>query len=300
MDQRDNGQPIKSNQKNQLLNISRIADENITLKKKILKLTSELDQLKKRMKNLNHDIRSPLGGITGLMDLMIMDGDETVEVKTRDLVMIRESSQSLLDLINGTLLAGNVRNSDMENEHTDRELSSAMMEINRLYHPMAQTKELSLSLRTYINTEIQLSPDFHINLIQIIGNLVSNAIKFTPYEGTVDVVFTLDDEEGQTMLSITVADSGKSMSPDQVSAFNQGKQVSRSEGTNGEMSFGIGLLHVKKMVAEQRGQIVVQSKKGVGTTFSLSIPLPLKNLSKINTSSFTLQDGSVLLNGSQK
>ncbi|MFO7847532.1 MAG: HAMP domain-containing sensor histidine kinase, partial [Balneolaceae bacterium] len=247
MDQRDNGQPIKSNQENQLLNISRIADENITLKKKILKLTSELDQLKKRMKNLNHDIRSPLGGITGLMDLMIMDGDETVEVKTRDLVMIRESSQSLLDLINGTLLAGNVRNSDMENEHTDRELSSAMMEINRLYHPMAQTKELSLSLRTYINTEIQLSPDFHINLIQIIGNLVSNAIKFTPYEGTVDVVFTLDDEEGQTMLSITVADSGKSMSPDQVSAFNQGKQVSRSEGTNGEMSFGIGLLHVKKM-----------------------------------------------------
>lgn len=300
MDKRKNEQPIDSDQKKQLQNIARLVNDHYELEEKYIQVLSELDLLKSRMKNLNHDLRSPLGGITGMMDLLITKEDEIVEVKTRDLNIIKESAQSLLDLVNGTLLVGESQKRSDGSKNIDRKLSSAMMEINRLYLPMAQNKHLSLSLRTYIDTEIQLTPEFYINLIQITGNLVANAVKFTPSDGSVNVVFTLDERDDLTRLNITVVDSGKGMLPDQVSAFNQGRPVARSNGTNGEESFGIGLQHVKKMVSNEDGHIDVKSDKNSGTIFSLSFPLPGNNLNQINTSSFTLKDGALLLNGSQK
>ncbi|WP_340105851.1 sensor histidine kinase [Rhodohalobacter sp. 8-1] len=299
MDKHKNDSSIKSDQEKQLRNIARLVDDHYELEEKYIQVLSELDLLKSRMKNLNHDIRSPLGGITGMMDLLIIEEDDIVKVRTSDLNIIKESAQSLLNLVNGTLLVGESQK-EGGSKNIDRKLSSAMLEINRLYLPMAQNKDLSLSLRTYIDTEIRLTPDFYINLIQIAGNLVSNAVKFTPSGGSVNVVFTLDEGDDQTTLNITVVDSGKGMLPDQVSAFNQGKPVERANGTNGEQSFGIGLQHVKKMVSDEDGHIDVKSDKNSGTIFSLSFPLPDNNLNRINTSSFTLKDGALLLNGSQK
>lgn len=300
MEKRKNNPLSNSDEEKQLRIIARLVDDHYELEEKYLQVLSELDFLKNRMKNLNHDLRSPLGGITGMMDLLITEENERVEVKTRDLNIIKESAQSLLDLVNSTLLVGDFKKSTSSSKSTDRKLSSAIMEINRLYLPMAQNKDLSLSLRTYIDKEIQLSTEFYINLIQITGNLVSNAIKFTQPKGSVNVVFNLDDNEDQSMLNITVVDSGKGMSSAQVSAFNKGEPVERSNGTNGEESFGIGLHHVKKIVSEENGQIEVKSEKDSGTVFTLSFPLPNNNVNQINTSSFTLKDGAVLLNGSQK
>lgn len=299
MDKRKKDQPNKTEQKNQLRNIARLVDEKKELENKYVLLSSKLDHLKKRMHNLNHDLRSPLGGITGMIDLMIIEGKDQIEVQTSDLIMIKESVQSLMNLINDTLQTGDTQKNLNGSKSTDKTLSSVLMEINRIYHPMAQNKGLSLSLRTYIDEEIQLSPDFFINLIQVTGNLVSNAVKFTPSNGSVEVVFTLDTDEDHNKLNMTVSDTGKSMSSDQVSAFNQGKPVARSMGTNGEQGFGIGLQHVKKLVSEEGGHISVKSEKGSGTTFSLSCPLPDKNLTQINATHFTVKNGAVLLNGSQ-
>jgi signal transduction histidine kinase len=148
------------------------------------------------------------------------------------------------------------------------------VEINRLYLPMAQNKGISLSMSTQIDLEIQLLPNFFNNLIQITGNLVANAIKFTPSKGSVDVLLTLDDEENHSILNMTVSDTGQGMSPDQVSAFNQGKPVARSMGTNGEEGFGIGLQHVIEMVSEDGGRIVVKSEKGSGDTVFIIISSP--------------------------
>ncbi len=273
MDKRNSDHPGKSKQKKRLQNISRVIDENQEIEKKYKQVTSELNLLKDRMQNLIHDLRGPLGGITGMLDLMIIKGEEQLEVQTRDLNMIRESAQSLLDLVNSTSMSGGTQNSLNGSKKIDRNLSSALMEVNRLYLPMAQNKGILLSLRTQIKKEILLHLNFFINLIQVIGNLVANAIKFTPVGGSVDVYSTMGAEENHSIFYVTVTDNGKGMSPDQVSAFNRGKPVSRSMGTNGEEGYGIGLQHVQEMVSEDAGQIVVKSKKGSGTTFSLTFPL---------------------------
>ncbi len=213
--------------------------------------------------------------------------------------MIKESAESLLNLIKGTLVIRDTQKKLKKSVTIDKNLSSAITEINRLYLPMAQNKDISLSLRNQTGTEIQLSPIFSINLIQITGNLLANAVKFTPPHGSVEVVFTLDADENHSTLNMTVTDTGKSMSHAQVSALNHGKPVPRAMGMNGKQGFGIGLQHVLKMVSEYAGRIFVKSEKGLGTEFSLSFPIPDKYLNRKNGFHSTTKIGAALQNGSQ-
>lgn len=280
-----------------LQNINRLVDEHQELEKKHILVSLKLDQLKKRMQNLNHDLRNPLGGITGMLDLLIIEDKDLIEVQTRELIMIRESAQSLLNLINDTLMGWDSNNCENESMNIERNLSSVLIEIDRLYLPMAQNKGISLSLRSQINTDIQLQSIFFNNLIQITGNLVENAVKFTPPNGSVDVVFTLDANDNYSILNMNVTNIGKSVSPDQVSAFNQGKPVAKSMGTNGEQGYGIGLQHVKEMVSEENGRIFMECGKDSKTEFSLSFPLPDKNMNRYNGSYSIVKNGAVLLNG---
>lgn len=293
-DQPDNSDQINHSQQNPW-----VVDQNQEFEDKFMLVYSELEFLKKRMEILKHDLRGPLGGITGMIDLQLVEGKDLVEMKTSDLIMIKESAQSLLNLINGSLVTKDTQTNLWESVNIDKNLSSVITEINRLYLPMAQNKGVSLSLRGHIDTEIHLPANFFMNLIQITGNLISNAVKFTPSNGTVDVVFTLDADENHSTLKITVADTGKSMSPDQVSAFNQGQRVPRSTGTNGEQGFGIGLQHVLHMVSEYTGSIFVKSGKDTGTEFSLSVPLPDHFLNRMSGSHSVVKNGTGKPNSTQ-
>lgn len=286
----------KKSSKKQLQNIARLVDDNQELEKKYEQVSSKNESLKKEIQNLKHDLRNPLYGITGLLDLIIEDKDQ-FEVHSSDLIIIKESAQSIIDLVNSSLVTDPAEKALKENMSVDRLLTSAMMEINCLYLPMAKNKGISLSLRTQIHSEIPLTPNFYIDLIQVTGNLVANAIKFTPSNGSVDVVFTLDANGNQSTLNMTVTDNGKSMSPDQVSAFNQGKPVAGSTGTNGEKGTGTGLQHVRNIVSKLNGRAFVESQKDSGTTFSLSFPLSNQNLPLKITTHYIIKNGTVSHNG---
>ncbi len=125
--------------------------------------------------------------------------------------------------------------------HIDRKPSTIMTVINRIYHPIARNLGVSLLLRNEINPEIQFPPRFFINLIQITGNLVANAIKFTSPNGFVDVVLTMNADEDHNTLHITVTDTGKIISPDLVAAINQSKQIANLIGEDPEENFGTRL-----------------------------------------------------------
>ena len=299
MDNLLKNRPRITDQKKQLQNMGRLVAKNQDLEKKYILVSSKNEFLKKSILHLKHDIRNPLSGITGLLDLLIVEDKDQFEVKTSDMIMIKESAQSVLDLVNNTLVTDAAEKGLHENMDVDRLLTSAMMDINYLYLPMALNKSVSLSLSAQIDTEILLPPNFYISLILITGNLVANAIKFTPPNGFVDVVFTLDSDENQSILNMTVSDTGTGMTSDQVSAFNRGKSVDKSIGTNGEKGFGIGLQHIKNIVSEVRGSVFVKNGEKSGTIFSLSIPLPDQISPLKNTSHFIVENGTVSLNGHQ-
>lgn len=164
--------------------------------------------------------------------------------------------------------------------YIDRKLSSVIMVIERIYLPMAQDLGNSLSLRNQIDSEIHFSPNFFINLIQITGNLVANAFKYKSSIGSVEVVFTLDDNENQNILNMTITYTGKSIPHDLVAAFSQGKKVAKPTETNGEPCFAARLHHVMQIVSKEDGRIFMKNKNDTETTFSLKFPIQDMYLSR--------------------
>ncbi len=182
--------------------------------------------------------------------------------------------------------------------HIDRKPSSVIMIIDRIYHPIAQSMGIPLLLRNEINTEVQFSPNSFINLIQITGNMVAIALKFSPPNGLVDVVFTIGADEDHSILNMNVTNTGKSISPDLVSAFNEGEQVAKLIGSDGGYDFGFRLDYVMQLVSKEGGRIFIKNRKKSGTIFSLSFPLPEKYLNRRNGFYPILKNSAVLLNSS--
>lgn len=181
--------------------------------------------------------------------------------------------------------------------HIDRKPSTVMAVIDRIYHPIAQNLGVSLFMRNEIDKEIQFQPKFFINLIQITGNLVANAIKFTSPNGFVDVVFRMNANEDQCTLNMTVSDTGKIISPDLVSAFNKDEQVAKLIEADMKNYFGSRLEYVMQLISEVGGRIFVQSREDSGTTFSLALPLKDNYLNRKNGFQPVVKNGAVYLNG---
>jgi len=183
--------------------------------------------------------------------------------------------------------------------HIDRKPSTVLTVIDRIYHPIAKNLGISLMLRNEISTEIQFPLRFFINLIQITGNLVANAVRYSSPNGLVDVVFTMDADGKHCTLNMTVTDNGKIISSDLVSAFNKGKQVSKLMEADVGKGFSTRLEYVMQLVSEESGRILVKSEKDSGTTFSLSLPLQDNYMTLRNGFQSVVKNGAVLLNGSQ-
>ncbi|MBP3193991.1 ATP-binding protein [Natronogracilivirga saccharolytica] len=182
--------------------------------------------------------------------------------------------------------------------HIERKPSTVVTVLDRIYHPMAQNMGVSLLLRNKINSEVQFPARFFINLIQISGILVENAIKFSSPNGLVDVFFTLDSDEDHSTLNMTVTDSGKIITPDLVSAINRGNQTAQLPESDGEPGFGFRLGYAMQLVSEEDGRIFIKSETDSGTTFSLSFPLHQNYMNRRKDFHTNAKNSEALFNGS--
>ena len=264
------------------------------------KMSDKLNVLKDNLHKLNHDISSPISGIVLLADLLMEDTEE-VKVQSRDIKMFKESALVIPDIITGILATEDV-DINIEKMLEKKPLSDVLKKIEGLYNPLAQNKNVTLSLKNQMDSEIRVPYHISIKLIRIIGNLASNAIKFTPDNGSVDVIFSGTFEEGRTMINITVKDTGESLSSEQISSFKNGNPVARSNDQGSKESFGLGLQHVYQMISEEGGSVTVEARKDSGTRFSISLPLPTDE-SYINKNSVPLDLNSLekpTLNGKKQ
>lgn len=124
-----------------------LIDEDQELKKKYMVLFTKLDLMKDSIHNLNHDLLKPLFGIIGMLNLLNIEDTDHIDVQIRDLIMIGESAHSLLDLIEGKILSERLYEDTNSCKGIDRKLSSAIIEINCLYLPMARHKSVRLRVK---------------------------------------------------------------------------------------------------------------------------------------------------------
>ncbi|MEL7833448.1 HAMP domain-containing sensor histidine kinase [Fodinibius sp. Rm-B-1B1-1] len=260
---------ISDRQKRQLQYLADLVVQHLEKDRTTYEVKKQVHKLKERFKTLNHDLRSPINGIVGIVDLLMSD-DDTVEVDTEDLLTIKDCAKAMVDEIDGVMIHDDQA---LTNGVDSIMLNKVFSKVENLSLPQAKNKEIDFKIDYGQDSNQPISVYASRLLVQILSNLVANAIKFTGSGGEVTVANEIYEEDDQQYSEIKVKDNGTGMPAEEVEKFNSGKKVTGSVGTEGEASFGIGLQHVRNLVSELKGQITVASKEGKGSTFTVTVAL---------------------------
>jgi signal transduction histidine kinase len=217
--------------------------------------------------DMSHELRTPLNSIIGFSEAMLtLKADNLDEKQLRYISNISKSGKHLLNLINDILDISKVEAGKMD---LDKELFSVSLmfnDVRELLSPMAKAKGINLKFETEPG-DLQTDADIR-KIKQIMYNLISNALKFTNPEGTIETKARKYD----TGIQVSVHDNGIGIPEEKLEAiFNPFSQVSSSMSRDSRGT-GLGLTLTKRFVELHGGSIRVKSEPDNGTTFIFTLP----------------------------
>jgi len=224
------------------------------------------------LSNMSHEIRTPMNAIIGLDSIALNDPD--ISEKTRDyLEKIGASAEHLLHLINDILDMSRIESGRMTLKNEEFSFSKLLEAINTMFSSQCQDK--GLEYHCHINSAVD---DYYIGdnmkLRQVLINILGNAVKFTPEGGTVELAVERKAKyDGKSTLRFTIADTGIGMSQEFLPRIFDTFAQEDSSSTNQYGSSGLGLAITKNIVEMMNGDIQVESEKGKGSTFLVTITL---------------------------
>lgn len=221
-------------------------------------------------KKVAHDIRGPLSGIIGISEVINELGEENKIDDVLELVkLIHKSSKSILDLAD-EILTEEKESATSAAKANNFNLSMFKEKLEKLYIPQSKNKNIDFSVS--INPKYENITFSKNKLLQIVGNLISNAIKFTPEYGKVQIDMDFIYINNISNLKIIVSDSGVGLSSDDIENIMAGSKPS-SNGTTGEIGFGFGLSMVKHLIEGLNGTLSINSELGKGSNFEILLPV---------------------------
>jgi CheY-like chemotaxis protein len=231
----------------------------------------EIEHLKGTfLANLNHEIRTPLAGIMGMADLLLETG---LDEEQREYVSAaRLCAENLFEILNATLEytaleAGQIVLDD--SEFSLREMLNAAL---AQHQAKADAKNLTMLLLLDPRLPETMLGDAP-RLRELLGHLIANAVKFT-HEGSVEVRVRPEGADLQrSPLLIEVRDTGIGIAPDQLDVIFQSFQQGQRGLTRSYSGLGLGLALARKLATVMGGDISVDSKEGVGSSFIARLPL---------------------------
>ncbi|MES2629881.1 MAG: ATP-binding protein [Bacteroidota bacterium] len=221
--------------------------------------------------NMSHEIRTPMNAIIGFAQLL--DGTKLSEEQQEYVHVIEKAGNNLIVVINDILDLAKIEAGKMQFESTPLDIPEQLSGLRSLFAVKAEEKGLELKVETDPAIPEGLLGDGS-RLSQILINLVSNAIKFTP-SGSVKIRAELLDEQlSQAWVKFSVTDSGIGISEDRHEAIFK-RFTQAADHTSGKYGgTGLGLTIVKHMVELQHGTVEVSSAPGQGSVFSVILPFP--------------------------
>lgn len=221
--------------------------------------------------NMSHDIRTPMNAIIGYADLASRHSDDPAKLK-KYMENIQVCGQNLLMLLNNVLDLARIENDKTEIEYSVSDIEKDFRNCLAMFRNQADSKGQTLTVTTqlpypYIYADIP-------HLTEVCTNLVSNAVKYTGAGGTIRCGVTQKpgEKEGWCDTVVTVADNGIGMSQEFQKHIFEPFERERTSTVSKVEGSGIGMGIVKKLVGLMGGAVEVESKIGVGSTFTVTIP----------------------------
>ena len=221
--------------------------------------------------NMSHDIRTPMNAIIGYADLASRHSDDPAKLK-KYMENIQVCGQNLLMLLNNVLDLARIENDKTEMEYSVSDVEKDFRNCIAMFRNLADSKGQTLMVTTqllhpYIYADIP-------HLTEVWTNLVSNAVKYTGAGGTIrcDVTQKPGKKEGWCDTVVTVADNGIGMSQEFQKHIFEPFERERTSTVSKVEGSGIGMGIVKKLVGLMGGTVEVESRIGVGSTFTVTIP----------------------------
>ncbi len=263
----------------QVMALARDVTERVRVERELHKRTERLEIQNKRVveaskqksrfiASLSHELRTPLTSIIGFSQILLEDTDDPLSSGQKNLLgKVNGNAERLLGMINDLLDLAKMESGHLSVNTSRVDLCSLIAQVVDTMQPLVRGKEIALSCQTDENLPIIRTDEQ--KLCQILVNLVSNAIKFTP-EGSVTVSAGLLGSK----VAISVTDTGIGIRrTDFGKIFDEFHQVEappvRREGT------GLGLAITRRLVYLLGGEVHVSSKLGEGSTFTVTLPVSL-------------------------
>ena len=228
----------------------------------------KIDEAKTQLyTNVSHEFRTPLTIISGIADQMDQKKDKWLQSGP---YKIKIQSQILLRLVNQMLDISKIEAGSMQLNLIHGDLKKFIQYIIGNFNSLAESRDIEL--QTNINNDILYADYDPEKLMQVLGNLISNSIKFTSPGGKIDVIVSSDNKRGQKIVRIAVKDTGRGIPKEEIGhIFDRFYQVpdkyDQIQGT------GLGLALTKELVKLMNGDINVKSTVGVGTEFVVTLPV---------------------------
>ena len=224
------------------------------------------------LSNMSHEIRTPMNAIIGLNNIALNEPD--VPEKVYDyLQKTGESAQHLLGIINDILDMSRIESGRMVIKNEEFSFAKNLEQVNTIISGQCRDKGLEFNCRT-----IGKIDDYYVGdggkLKQIMINILGNSVKFTPEGGS--VTFLIEEGpryNGKAVLRLTMQDTGIGMSEEYLPHLFDAFSQEDASATNKYGSTGLGMPITKSIVELMNGHIEVESEKGVGTTFVVTVTL---------------------------
>ena len=219
-----------------------------------------------------HDLRSPLAAVQSYSDLLA-DPDTLADTDRKDFILgrIKAVTTRMLNLINDLLDISAIESGQLKLDLQAVELVPFLQETLANHQLTAKNKNIEI-----VGKISDSLPDVNIDarrVAQVIDNLISNAVKFSPK----NTVVTLSAEQPADSVKISVSDQGQGIPPEEQKKLFQEFGKTSVKPTDGEKSTGLGLAIVKKIVKGHGGEVGVSSQVGAGSTFHFTLPVSGQN-----------------------
>ena len=221
--------------------------------------------------NMSHDIRTPMNAIIGYADLASRHLDDPAKLE-KYMENIQVCGQNLLMLLNNVLDLARIENDKTEIEYSVSDVEKDFRNCIAMFQNQADSKGQTLTVTAHLQHPYVYADIPH--LTEVCTNLVSNAVKYTGACGTIhcDITQKPGKKEGWCDTVITVADNGIGMSQEFQKHIFEPFERERTSTVSKVEGSGIGMGIVKKLVGLMGGTVEVESKIGVGSTFTVTIP----------------------------